>query len=94
MPIDGKIDETLSKEKELDARLNLIEEKRRHELNIYKLRLLEMESRVKLAEVEATRAEELHQLRTAHLQLLLQKEQSAFIVEGSEITDEAQYDVQ
>lgn len=87
------MDETLIQEKELEARLNLIEEKRRHELNLYKLRLLEMESKVRLAEAEAARAEELHQLRAAHLQLILQKEQASFIVEGSEIQPEPQYDI-
>lgn len=63
-------------EKELEVRLHHLQERRRQRFNIYKLKLQEMDARVKAAELELARGEELHKLRVKHLQLqIMQQEQ-------------------
>lgn len=62
-------------EKELEVRLHHLQEKRRQRFNIYKLRLQEMDARVRAAELELSRREELHKLRVQHLKLQIMKEE-------------------
>ncbi|KAK6644561.1 hypothetical protein RUM43_000828 [Polyplax serrata] len=62
-------------EKELEVRLNHLQEKRRQRFNIYKLRLQEMDARVRAAELELSRREELHKLRVQHLKLLIMNQE-------------------
>lgn len=63
-------------ERELEVRLHHLQEKRRQRFNIYKLKLQEMDARVRAAELELSRGEELHKLRVKHLQLqIMQQEQ-------------------
>lgn len=63
-------------EKELETKLHHLQERRRQRFNIYKLKLQEMDARVRAAELELSRSEELHKLKVKHLQLqILQQEQ-------------------
>lgn len=62
-------------EKELEVRLNHLQEKRRQRFNIYKLKLQEMDARVRAAELELSRREELHKLRVQHLKLLIMNQE-------------------